>query len=102
MLADLASRGVTNLLVEGGEAVLGSFFDAGQVDAVDVFIAPKIEGGTHRHTPAQGSGVGAMADAWQLIEPEISVIGGDVRIQGRLTQGPWARFDALNGRATDP
>jgi len=102
MLGDLASRGVTNLLVEGGGAVLGSFFDAGQVDAVDVFIAPKVEGGTHRHTPAQGSGVAAMADAWQLVEPDLSIIDGDVRIRGRLARGPWARFVALNGRWTGP
>ncbi len=102
MLAELSRLGVTNLLVEGGGAVLGSFFDAGQVDAVDVFVAPKVEGGTHRHTPVQGAGFALMADAWKLEQPEISVIDGDVRIQGRLAQAPWAVALGSKPAATDP
>jgi len=104
LLTELSRRGVTNLLVEGGGAVLGSFFDAGQVDAVDVFVAPKVEGGIHRHTPAQGRGVLAMVDAWQVAGPAITVIDGDVRIQGRLVQGPWASAiaRAAAGGAPDP
>ena len=90
LLAELGRRGVTNLLVEGGGGVLGSFLDAGEVDAVDVFIAPKVEGGTHAHTPAHGRGLVLMADAWQLEGPEIAVVDGDVRIRGRLARGPWA------------
>ena len=35
---------MTNVLVEGGGRVLGAFLDAGQVDAVEVFLAPIIEG----------------------------------------------------------
>ena len=48
LLDELGRRGMTNLLVEGGGRVLGAFLDAGQVDAVDVFIAPMIEGGVAR------------------------------------------------------
>ena len=44
---ELGRRGMTNVFVEGGGRVLGSFLDAGQVDAVEVFIAPSIEGGDH-------------------------------------------------------
>lgn len=90
LLAELGRRGVTNLLVEGGGSVLGSFFDAGQVDAVDAFIAPKIDGGSHRHTPAHGVGHPLMADAWCLDDPEISVIADDVRVRGRVSGGPWS------------
>ncbi len=54
LLEELGRRGLTNLLVEGGGAVLGAFLDAGQVDAVDVYIAPIVEGGTHAFTPARG------------------------------------------------
>ncbi len=102
MLAELSRLGVTNLLVEGGGAVLGSFFDAGQVDAIDVFVAPKVEGGSHRHTSIQGVGVTLMADAWKLDRPEISIIDGDVRIQGRLAEGPWKVALASKRRAIDP
>ncbi len=44
LLEELGRRGMTNVLVEGGGRVLGSFLDEGQVDAVEVFIAPILEG----------------------------------------------------------
>jgi len=88
LLEELGRRGATNLLVEGGGAVLGSFLDAGQVDAVDAFIAPIVEGGTHGHAPARGVGVGSMAEALRLDRPEVSVIDGDVRVRGTIPR-PW-------------
>ena len=36
---------MTNVLVEGGAGLLGSLFDAGFVDEVHAFVAPKIVGG---------------------------------------------------------
>ncbi len=59
LLEELGRRDVTNVLVEGGSRVLGAFFDAEAVDAVDVFLAPIIEGGAHRFGPVQGLGVAA-------------------------------------------
>lgn len=91
LLDELGRRGMTNLLIEGGGRVLGSFLDAGQVDAVDIYIAPLVEGGTPRFTPAQGEGGLRMADALRLEHQELSVIDGDVRIQG--TFPPSWRLD---------
>jgi diaminohydroxyphosphoribosylaminopyrimidine deaminase/5-amino-6-(5-phosphoribosylamino)uracil reductase len=82
LLAELGRRGVTNLLVEGGGRVLGAFLDAGQVDAVDVYVAPIVAGGGDDFTPARGLGWGRMADAPRLDRHEVSVIDGDLRIQG--------------------
>ena len=90
LLAELGRRGVTNLLVEGGGSVLGSFLGAGQVDAVDVFVAPKIVSGPPRFAPMLGAGISLMADAWNLDSPEISSIQNDVRIQGRVMGAPWS------------
>jgi len=84
LLGELGRRGVTNLLVEGGGRVLGAFLDAGQVDAVDVYIAPRIEGGAPAFTPAQGRGHPLMAEALRLERHEVSVIDGDLRIRGTL------------------
>ena len=56
LLEELGRRGMTNVLVEGGGQVLGSFLDEGQVDAVDVFIAPILEGGDHARTAVRGKG----------------------------------------------
>src|SRR5262249_28998026 len=44
LLAELGRRRMTNVLVEGGSALLGSFFDAGLVDEAHVFVAPKFLG----------------------------------------------------------
>ena len=41
----LAHQGITHLLVEGGSTLHGAFFDAGLVDEVICFLAPKIIGG---------------------------------------------------------
>ncbi len=88
LLEELGRRGVTNLLLEGGGTVLGSFLDAGQVDAVDAYIAPILAGGSTSHAPALGLGVGSMAEALRLDRPEISAIDGDVRVRGEVPR-PW-------------
>ena len=88
LLAELGKRGMTNVLVEGGGQVLGSFLDERQVDAVDVFMAPVIEGGDHANTAARGQGCNAMSNALRLDQLEVTRVGGDLRIRGCLSQ-PW-------------
>ncbi len=63
LLETLGRRGMTNLMVEGGGHVLGAFLDAGAVDAVEVYLAPILEGGDHARTPARGIGVARMSGA---------------------------------------
>ena len=45
---------MTNLLVEGGGKIVGSFLDGGHVDEVHAFLAPILEGGDHAYSPARG------------------------------------------------
>lgn len=90
LLEELARRQATNVLVEGGGHVLGAFFDAGQVDAVDVYIAPRLAGGSHAHSPIRGDGVATMAQALRLDHCELSLIDGDVRLQGTVRTIPPA------------
>jgi diaminohydroxyphosphoribosylaminopyrimidine deaminase/5-amino-6-(5-phosphoribosylamino)uracil reductase len=88
LLAELGRRGQTNLLLEGGGGVLGAFLDAGQVDAVEVFLAPLVEGGTHPFTPARGRGVALMSAAKRLERHEVHLIDGDVHLRGTFPH-PW-------------
>ncbi len=90
LLQELGRRGMTNILVEGGGRVLGSFWDEGEVDAVDVFIASIIEGGDHAQTAAHGRGISLMHAAARLQGVEISTVGGDIRVRGWLPQ-PWRK-----------
>ncbi|MDR3635515.1 MAG: bifunctional diaminohydroxyphosphoribosylaminopyrimidine deaminase/5-amino-6-(5-phosphoribosylamino)uracil reductase RibD [Isosphaeraceae bacterium] len=92
LLDELGRRGLTNVLVEGGGRVLGTFLDAGAVDAVDVYVAPLLEGGSHPFTPARGVGRSLMSDALRVERHDVSVIDGDVRVQGTLAQ-PWLRIE---------
>lgn len=48
ILAALARRGITRLLVEGGATVAASFFDAGLVDRIECFTAPIVIGAAGR------------------------------------------------------
>ena len=82
LLEHLGSRGVVNLLVEGGGSVHGAFFDAGLVDKVYAFVAPQIVGGETSLSPIEGYGVGVMADSWQLSRTRSEQIGQDWLIIG--------------------
>jgi diaminohydroxyphosphoribosylaminopyrimidine deaminase/5-amino-6-(5-phosphoribosylamino)uracil reductase len=90
LLEELGRRGMTNLLIEGGAHILGSFFDQGQVDAVDIFVAPIIEGGDHLRTAVRGRGHELMRDAIRLGRTDLSQTGGDFRFRGRVPQ-PWRK-----------
>jgi len=85
LLDELGRRGVTNLLVEGGPKVLTSFLAGKLVDEVQVFIAPKLVGGSAAPTAFEGAGAAAMADAFVGTEVEVERLGDDVRIAARLT-----------------
>ena len=82
LLDELGRRRFTNVLVEGGSGVLGSFLDASAIDEVHVFVAPRLAGGAAALTPVGGQGVGRMADALRLTGWEIEQIEGDLYIHG--------------------
>ena len=82
LLAELGRRGVVNLLVEGGGTVLGSLFDAQQVDKVFAFIAPVIIGGSQAPSPVEGRGASAMPQALHLDRTQLSRVGEDWLITG--------------------
>lgn len=84
LLNELGSRRLTNVLVEGGSGLLGSLVDAGQLDEVHAFIAPKIVGGQAALSPVGGEGIGSLAAALQLEEVEIQPCEGDVYVRGRI------------------
>ena len=90
---------MTNLLVEGGGRVLGSFLEAGQVDEVEAYIAPILEGGDHPHTPARGQGLLRMGDAARLQNVAYSEVDGDMRVRGTVAQ-PWRSILSDLGRET--
>jgi diaminohydroxyphosphoribosylaminopyrimidine deaminase / 5-amino-6-(5-phosphoribosylamino)uracil reductase len=82
LLAELGRRRFTNVLVEGGSAILGAFHDAGAIDEVHVFIAPRLVGGAEARTPIGGKGVEKIAKALALTEMRVEVVDGDIVVHG--------------------
>jgi diaminohydroxyphosphoribosylaminopyrimidine deaminase/5-amino-6-(5-phosphoribosylamino)uracil reductase len=84
LLEELGRRKMTNVLLEGGGQLLGTFFDQQLIDECHVFVAPKIIGGVDSVGPLAGRGVELMAAAMKLIDPQIETIDGDVYIHGPI------------------
>jgi diaminohydroxyphosphoribosylaminopyrimidine deaminase/5-amino-6-(5-phosphoribosylamino)uracil reductase len=82
LLAELGRRRLTNLLVEGGGAVLGVFRDAGLIDEVHCFVAPRLAGGATAPSPMAGRGVERIAEALPLSGWEVRTLEGDVYLHG--------------------
>jgi diaminohydroxyphosphoribosylaminopyrimidine deaminase/5-amino-6-(5-phosphoribosylamino)uracil reductase len=84
LLAALGARHFTNVLVEGGSRMLGSFFDAGLIDEAHVFIAAKLVGGTTAPSPIAGTGLERVPELASLVQPTVEILEGDVYIRGVL------------------
>lgn len=83
LLTELGRRRWTNLLVEGGAGVLGSFLDEAAFDAVHVFLAPRLIGGAAAPGPMGGHGVAQIAEAFALTDCHVTALDGDFYLQGR-------------------
>ena len=86
LLAELGRRRMTNVLVEGGGELLGSFFDRHLVDEVHVFVAPKLLGGQSAKSALAGTGREAPSELPDIERPEIELLDGDVYIHGPLAR----------------
>jgi diaminohydroxyphosphoribosylaminopyrimidine deaminase/5-amino-6-(5-phosphoribosylamino)uracil reductase len=83
LLEHFASRRWTHVLVEGGRQVFGTFFDAGCIDEVHAFIAPKLIGGESAISVIGGEGLDKMSLAALLESPEVKLVGQDIYVYGR-------------------
>ncbi|GGY44894.1 riboflavin biosynthesis protein RibD [Parvularcula lutaonensis] len=76
----LHSRGLVDVMIEGGGTLLGAAFDAGVVDEVWAFVAPVLFGAGR---PAiAGRGPESLADAFQLTKVETETLGPDILVRG--------------------
>lgn len=82
VLNDLGGRQFTNVLVEGGAGLLGSFLDARAADEFHVFVVPKVVGGDTALSPVAGTGAAALTEALRLAEFTSHPSGDDVYLHG--------------------
>ncbi|MBA3301851.1 MAG: bifunctional diaminohydroxyphosphoribosylaminopyrimidine deaminase/5-amino-6-(5-phosphoribosylamino)uracil reductase RibD, partial [Thermoleophilaceae bacterium] len=85
-LDELGARDIQSLLLEGGPHLAGAFFDVREIDEVRAFVAPKVAGGRTAHSPVEGMGVEAIADAMSAVTLESESIDDDVLLTARLKE----------------
>ena len=88
LLSELGRRKVASVMIEGGAETLASFFEAGLVDRVAVFTAPRVLGGRTATSAVGGDGL-SLARAVSLDDAACERVGEDflwtarVRRRGR-------------------
>jgi len=81
-LCKLGEIGVTNLLVEGGSQVNGSFLNEGLIDKFLLFLSPKLMGDPQALGIFSGRGVSNLKEAVALKEIKTKKIGEDIFVEG--------------------
>ena len=81
LLDDLYRRGVRHVLLEGGPTLAGAFLRAKAIDTVHWYIAPLLLGAGPVALPVGASDDGS---ALGVDVEEVSVVGQDVRVVGRI------------------
>lgn len=85
LLRRLAKQGVTSLLVEGGGETNAAFVEAGLVDQVAFFYAPKILGGRDARTGVAGEGL-TLAAGLALEKIRWRNLGPDLMLTARVAR----------------
>lgn len=78
----LGEREIDSVLLEGGGQIAGAAIEAGIVDKVLFFYAPKIIGGAQAVTSVEGTGVALASEALRLDRITLRRFGEDIAVQG--------------------
>jgi diaminohydroxyphosphoribosylaminopyrimidine deaminase / 5-amino-6-(5-phosphoribosylamino)uracil reductase len=85
-LSELGRRDVTSVLLEGGARLAGAFLDAGEVDALALFVAPVVLGGAEARPLAAGEGARSLDAAERALAMDWERSGDDLLIRARLRE----------------
>lgn len=85
LLQRLFEMGQTGLLVEGGGRTIGSFFATGCVDAIELFMAPKVLGAGRSWV--EGLNLSSLAEAPEFRISRLEALGDDLWISLRPSSG---------------
>jgi diaminohydroxyphosphoribosylaminopyrimidine deaminase/5-amino-6-(5-phosphoribosylamino)uracil reductase len=85
LLEALRAMDVLAVLVEGGGELGGALLDAGLVDRVAFFVAPRLLGGREAPGPLGGRGRG-LKDALALTNVTMRRVGGDLLVEGDVVR----------------
>lgn len=86
LMKELGARKIDGILLEGGGQLNESALQAGIVDRIYCYIAPKIFGGAQAKTPVEGQGLTRAADAWQFNRIGMQEFGQDILLEYKKAQ----------------
>lgn len=81
LMKELGARKIDGILLEGGGQLNESALQAGIVDRIYCYIAPKIFGGAQAKTPVEGQGLTRAADAWRFKRIGMQEFGQDILLE---------------------
>jgi diaminohydroxyphosphoribosylaminopyrimidine deaminase/5-amino-6-(5-phosphoribosylamino)uracil reductase len=83
-LTDLGRREITSVLLEGGPTLAGAFLEAGEVDELRLFIAPRVLG--EGRPLIEGPGADRIAEAQTALSADWERVGEDLLVRARLRE----------------
>lgn len=78
LMQKLGQEKIDSILLEGGGTLNQSALQSGIVNHIQIYLAPKIFGGTGKYTPVSGIGVREPDEAYLLINRKIGIFGEDI------------------------
>lgn len=84
LMQKLGEQKIDSILLEGGGTLNYSALQAGIVQHVQAYIAPKLFGGDGSFSPVGGIGVDDPAKAWKLSNVSCSRIGEDIVVEADI------------------
>lgn len=85
LMQKLGEMKIDSILLEGGSQLNFSALQAGIVNKVESYIAPKLFGGKEAKTPVGGLGVALPQEAFLLQHPKVTQIEEDILIEWEVT-----------------
>ncbi|QNH96041.1 bifunctional diaminohydroxyphosphoribosylaminopyrimidine deaminase/5-amino-6-(5-phosphoribosylamino)uracil reductase RibD [Corynebacterium anserum] len=78
VLADLRSRGIVDVLVEGGPRLTGAFLKAGIADAIQLYQAPAFLLAGYRNVECDANLASTLDDIQRFTPRSVSTLGSDI------------------------
>lgn len=78
----MGQAGIDSVLAEGGGILHGALLEAGLVNRVYAYLAPKLVSGEENRAPVRGPGILRMSKAMALEKVETMAFGEDFLITG--------------------
>ena len=82
LMRQLGEQEIDSVILEGGGTLNWSALQAGLVQKVQAYVAPKLFGGATAKTPVEGQGFLKPAEAVTLSRTKVTALGSDWLIEG--------------------